>query len=163
VTRLAGIAALLLVLAAGATAGTPDVGVLVPQVSLGGVHLGWTKQQVESRWGRAEGRCVNCRRETLYFNRYAFRPQGAGVELVKGRVVAVFTLWAPPGWRTTKGLVIGEPDVRVEATYPEALHTACPGYDAYVLPGRQAKSVVYVADGAVWGFALLRPDHGVCL
>jgi hypothetical protein len=154
--------AVALALAAAARAGTPDVGVLVPEVSLGGVRLGWTTAQVEAAWGRAEGHCRNCRHETLYFNRYAFRPQGAGVELVGGRVAAVFTLWAPPGWRTAQGLRIGEPLVRLEATYPTALAMPCKSYDAWVLPGGHAKSVVYVADGTVWGFALLSPRHRVC-
>ena len=162
-TKPAVTIAIALVLAAAARAGTPDVGVLVPGVSLGGVRLGWTTSQVEAVWGRAEGHCNDCRRETLYFNRYAFRPQGAGVELAAGHVAAVFTLWAPPGWRTTQGLRIGDPLVRVESTYPMALATPCKSYDAYVLPGGHAKSVVYVVDGAVWGFGLLSARHGVCL
>lgn len=161
-TRLVGTVAVALALGASAFAGTPDAGVLVPQVSLGGVRLGWTRAQVEAVWGRAEGRCANCRRETFYFNRYAFQPQGAGIELVAGRVDAVFTLWAPPGWRTAQGLRIGDPLVRVEATYPTTLATPCRSYDAYVLPGGHAKSVVYVVDGDVWGFALMTARHGVC-
>lgn len=151
------------VLAGSAAGGPPDRGVFVPRVSLGGVRLGWTTAQVEAVWGRAEGRCRSCRHETLYFNRFAFRPQGAAVELVRGRVVAAFTLWAPQAWHTAQGLRIGEPLVRLHATYPVALRTACAGYDAYALPGGQAQSVVYVVDDAVWGFALLRARHPVCL
>lgn len=146
-----------------ALAGPPDRGMLVPGVSLGGVRLGWTNALVEAVWGRAEGRCRSCRLETLYFNRFAFRPQGAGVELERGRVVAVFTLWAPPAWSTAQGLRIGEPLIRLEATYPGGLRTRCAGYTAYRLPGAGAASVVYVLDGQVWGFALVRAGRSVCV
>lgn len=146
-----------------AGAGPPDAGVLVPGVSLGGVRLGWTQGQVEKAWGRAEGHCRSCRRETLYFNRFAFRPQGVGVELVRGRVAAVFTLWAPTAWRTAQGLRIGEPLIRLEATYPGTLPTACAGYGAYVLARSGPHTVVYVSDGQVWGFGLLRSRRSVCI
>ena len=157
------IAVAILASASAAFAGPPDRGVLVPGVSLGGVHLGWTKARVEGVWGAAEGRCRSCRRETLYFNRFAFRPQGAGVELANGRVVAIFTLWAPAAWRTADGLRIGEPLIRLQATYPGTLRTQCAGYAAYQLLGEKAVSVVYVSDDQVWGFALLRAGRSVCI
>jgi hypothetical protein len=78
-------------------------------------------------------------------------------------VVAVFTLWAPPGWRTSAGLRIGEPALRLQATYRPLRRTRCRGYDAYALPGSGTRSVVYVVDGEVWGFALLERDHAICL
>ena len=114
-------------------------------------------------WGRAFGRCRGCAVETLYFNRFAFRPEGAAVELAGDRVVAVFTLWAPPGWRTEQGLRIDEPLFRLEATYRPLRRTACAGYDAYTLPGSGPRSVVYVLDDRVWGFALLGRGRPVCL
>jgi hypothetical protein len=156
-------AVLTLALAGVAAAGPPDAGVLVPGVSLGGVRLGWTTSQVEALWGRAEGRCRSCPRDTLYFNRYAFRPQGVGVELAHGRVAAIYTLWAPPAWHTSLGLRIGEPLIRVEATYPGTIRTPCAGYDAYALLASRAQSVIYVSDGKVWGFGLLRPGRSVCI
>jgi hypothetical protein len=85
------------------------------------------------------------------------------VELVHGRVAAIFTLWAPAAWRTSLGLRIGEPLIRVEATYPGTIHTPCSGYDAYEIVGRRAQSVIYVSDGKVWGFGLLRPGRSVCI
>ena len=141
----------------------PDQGVLVPGVSLGGTKLGWTKAQVEAIWGGAEGHCRSCRRDTLYFNRYGFRPQGVGVELVHGRVDAVFTLWAPAAWQTSLGLRVGEPLIRVEATYPGTLRTACAGYDAYTIIDRKAQNAIYVSDNKVWGFGLLRAGRSVCI
>ena len=148
---------------AATAAGPPDQGVLVPGVSLGGARLGWTTTQVEKAWGRAEGHCRSCRRETLYFNRYAFRPQGIAVQLARGKVVAVFTLWAPAAWHTSLGLQIGEPLIRVLATYPGTIRTRCTGYDAYLLVTSTAQSAIYVSDGKVWGFGLLLPGRSVCI
>jgi hypothetical protein len=153
---------------AAAAAGTaraapPDAGVLVPGRSLGGVRLGSSLDDVTAAWGRAYGRCRRCAAETLYFNRFAFRPEGAGVELRRGRVVAVFTLWAPGGWRTAQGLAIGEPEIRLRSTYAPLQRTACRGYEAFALPGSGPRSVVYVVDGEVWGFGLLARGHAVCL
>lgn len=163
VHRIILLGALAFAVAGVAAAGPPDQGILVPQLSLGGVRLGWTTTQIEAAWGKAEGHCRSCRRDTLYFNRYAFRPQGVGVEFVRGRAVAIFTLWAPAAWRTSLGLRIGEPLIRVEATYPGTIRTPCAGYDAYVLLGSKAQSVIYVSDGKVWGFGLLRAGRSVCV
>jgi hypothetical protein len=149
-------------LGGAAHASPPDAGVLVPGTSLGGVRLGWTLAQVEAVWGRAYGRCRSCRRETLYFNRYAFRPEGAGVELEQGRVTAVFTVWAPPAWRTDEGLRIGEPSRRVVATYGAKPDTRCAGYRALAIDTASAQSVVYVVRGEVWGFGLVRRGTPVC-
>ena len=158
------LATVLAATAAGVSrAAPPDAGVFVPGRSLGGVTLGASLDDVIAAWGRAYGRCRSCATETLYFNRFAFRPEGAGVELVRGRVVAVFTLWAPPGWRTAQGLAIDEPVLRLRSTYRPLQRTACRGYDAFVLPHSGARSVVYVVDGDVWGFALLARGHAVCL
>jgi hypothetical protein len=63
----------------------PDAGVLKPGRSLGGVRIGMARQRVLTLWGPSFGRCGACARETLYFNRFAFRPEGAGVELADGR------------------------------------------------------------------------------
>ena len=158
------LAAVIAAAAAGtARAAPPDAGVLVPGRSLGGVRLGSSLDDVTAAWGRAYGRCRRCAAETLYFNRFAFRPEGAGVELRRGRVVAVFTLWAPVGWRTAQGLAIGEPELRLRSTYAPLQRTACRGYDAFALPGSGPRSVVYVVEGDVWGFGLLARGHSVCL
>ena len=161
VPALVAVVALLAV--ASARAAPPDAGVFVPGRSLGGVTLGSSLDDVVARWGRAYGRCRGCAAETLYFNRFAFRPEGAGVELRRGRVEAVFTLWAPAGWRTAQGLAIGEPELRLRSTYAPLQRSACGGYEAFTLPGSGPRSVVYVVDGDVWGFALLAGGHAVCL
>ena len=92
-----------------AAAAPPGVGVLVPGRSLGGIELGAAKIEVERRWGRAYGVCRGCARETWYFNYYAFQPRGAGIEWRNDRAVAVFTIYQPLGWRTPKGLELGDP------------------------------------------------------
>ena len=75
----------------------------------------------------------------------------------------MFTLWAPPGWSTAQGLRIGEPLLRLEATYPGWQHVRCSGYAAYALTGAKASSVVYVSDGEVWGFGLVRSGRSICI
>ncbi len=158
------LAAMVTAVAAGVSrAAPPDAGVLVPGHSLGGVTLGASLDDVVAAWGRAYGRCRGCAAERLYFNRFAFRPEGAGVELRRGRVAAVFTVWAPAGWRTSQGLAIGAPELRLRSTYAPLQRTTCRGYEAFALPGSGARSVVYVVDGDVWGFGLLARGHTVCL
>jgi hypothetical protein len=144
-------------------AAPPDAGVFLPGRSLGGISLGASRADVVAAWGRAFGRCRSCRRETLYFNRFAFRPEGAGVELRAGRVVAVFTLWSPRGWRTAQGLRLDEPLLRLEATYRPLHRLRCPGYEAFVLPGSGSRSVAYAVERRVWGFALIAGGRSVCL
>lgn len=146
-----------------AGAALPDAGLFVPGNSLGGISLGASRAAVVAAWGGAFGRCRSCSTETLYFNRYAFRPDGAAVALRAGKVVAVFTLWAPAGWRTAQGLRIDEPLLRREATYRPLRRVRCGAYEAFLLPGSGARSVVYVVDERVWGFALLGKSQPVCL
>src|SRR5688572_29092652 len=83
--------------ASPAAAAPPSGGTLVQGASLGGLRLGATEAQVERRWGRAYGVCTRCERETWYFNYYAFQPAAIGVEFRGGRVVALYTLYSPPG------------------------------------------------------------------
>ena len=148
--------------ASSASAGPPGAGTLVLGTSLGGVRLGMTLDQLERTWGRAYGRCRGCARPTLYFNLFAFRPEGAGVELTRGRVSAVFTLWAPGAWRTAEGVEIGESAAGVTATYGPLKRTQCRGYYALTLPSRRAVNAIYVVGDEVWGFGLLARDSRVC-
>ena len=149
-------------LAAAATAGPPGAGTLVLGTSLGGARLGMTLDHLETTWGRAYGRCRGCARPTLYFNLFAFRPEGAGVELRRGRVAAVFTLWAPGAWRTAEGVEIGENVAGVTATYGPLKRTQCRGYYALTLPSRRAVNAIYVVGEEVWGFGLLGRGAPVC-
>jgi hypothetical protein len=149
-------------LAAPAAAAPPEAGVLVPGRSLGGIELGATKATVERRWGRAYGVCRGCERETWYFNYFAFQARGAGVELRNGRVAAVFTIYQPLGWRTTRGLVLGDSVARVTSVYGALVRRECGGYAVLILPGRSATTAFYVLGDRLWAFGLLRPNLPAC-
>ena len=160
--RFAAAIALALAFAAPAAAAPPGAGVLVPGQSLGGIELGATKAEVERRWGRAYGVCRGCAAETWYFNYFAFQPRGAGVELRKGRVTAVFTLYQPLGWRTTRGLELGDPESSIVAIYTELVRRECGGYAVLRLTTIAATTTFYVVDGRLWAFGLSRPDVPLC-
>jgi hypothetical protein len=158
----AALCLLVLALAGPAAAAPPTTGVLVPGRSLGGIALGATAAEVERRWGRAYGVCRGCTVTTWYFNYFAFQPRGAGVELRRGRVAAVFTLYQPPGWRTTRGLVLGDSVARVTSVYGALVRRECGGYAVLELPGRGAVTGFYVLDDRLWAFGLFRPGVPLC-
>ena len=160
--RLVLAIAAVLALAAPAAAAPPGAGVLVPGRSLGGIELGASKAEVERRWGRAYGVCRGCAAETWYFNYFAFQPRGAGVELREGRVAAVFTLYQPPGWRTSRGVALGDSVARVTSVYGALVRRECGGYVVLVLPGRSATTAFYVLDDRLWAFGLSRPGLPLC-
>jgi hypothetical protein len=160
--RFALVIAFALALAVPAAAAPPNAGVLVPGRSLGGVELGATEARVEQLWGRAYGVCQGCTNETWYFNYFAFQPRGAGVELRKGRVAALFTIYQPSGWRTTRGLVLGDSVARITSVYGALVRRECGGYAVLVLPGRNATTAFYVLEDQLWAFGLFRPGLPLC-
>ena len=145
-----------------ATAAIPREGVLVPGRTLAGVALGSTQNEVKAQWGRRFGRCRNCARETWYFNRKRFEPQGTGVEFRRGRAVALFTVWSPPGWRTTRDLEIGEPSWRITSVYGALTRVECGTYYAFTMRSRGAVTIFYVYDEKLWGFGLSEARVPVC-
>jgi hypothetical protein len=160
--KLAALGALLLALAAPAAAAPPAAGQLVPGRSLGGLRLGQSKAEVRETWGLAYGVCRGCGHETWYFNAFAFRPAGAGVELRNGKVAAIFTVYQPAGWRTSKGLVLGDPVARVTALYGALTRVECDGYYALVLPRDRTLSAFYVLGERLWAFGLSASGVAVC-
>lgn len=126
------------------------------------MQLGTARAAVRSAWGNDFGRCRGCRFPTWYFTYRPYAPQGAGIELRRGRVAAVFTLWSPPGWRTRQGLRIGDPSSRIGELYGPLARRECPGYYALILTGRRALTAFYVVGEKVWGFGLSRPSVPVC-
>ena len=152
----------LLVAAAAVAASLPQQGVLVPGESLGGLGLGATRAQVAAAWGEEHGVCRSCRQTTWYFTYRRFEPQGAGVELRQGRVAALFTLWQPAGWRTSRGLRLGDEASRVRALYGPLPRTRCAGYEALTLRRGRTSTVFYVLRDEVWGFGLLRAGLRPC-
>jgi hypothetical protein len=143
-------------------AALPVHGVFVPGQSLGSIRLGESAAAVRATWGRSYGVCTGCARTTWYFNYKAFTQQGAAVEFRRGRVVAVYTLWRPGGWRARGGLRLGDADERIAALYGALPRDDCGTYAAYVEDRTSSVSAFYVVGGRVWGFGLLRPDVPVC-
>ena len=140
----------------------PRSGVVVPGTSLGGLSLGATRAQVRAAWGSRHGVCRDCREATWYFNLRPFEPQGAGVTFRRGRVVALFTVWSPPGWRTDRGLRIDDPAARVSGLYGPLLRTHCGTYAVLTLAQGRTRTSFYVVDERVWGFGLSRPGEPAC-
>jgi hypothetical protein len=151
-----------LTVAPAVEAAPPREGAVVPGRSLGGLALGTTRGEVRDAWGTRYGVCRDCRAPTWYFNYRRFEPQGAGVTFRRGRAVALFTMWSPPGWRTTRGLRIGDPEFRIGAIYGSLLRVDCGRYSAQTLRRRGSTTAFYVLDGQVWGFGLMRPGQSVC-
>lgn len=150
--------------AAPATAAPPRAGVVVAGKSFGGLELGATRAQVRAAWGQSFGSCRGCDSPTWYFNFRPFEPQGAGVSFRRGRAVAFFTLWAPSGWRTDRGLRIGDDATRLFTLYRLLVRVPCGSslYFDYTLRARRAVTSFYIRDEEVWGFGLSRPDVSPC-
>ncbi len=151
-----------LALAPTAAAAPPSAGLVVPGKSFGGLSLGSTSQHVLDAWGSRFGLCRGCREQTWYFNRRKFEPQGVGVTFRHGRVVALFTVWSPPGWRTDRGLRVDDPAARIAGLYGPILRVNCGAYFAMTLRRGRATTSVYVVDERVWGFGLSRPGRRGC-
>lgn len=145
-----------------AAAAPPRTGVLVPGKSLGGLALGATPAQVRAAWGSRHGICRGCRAPTWYFNFARFEPEGAGVTFRSGHAVALFTLWAPKGWRTDRRLKIGDDASRATRLHRGLVRITCGTYYALTLNGANAVTSIYVHDEKVWGFGLTRPREPVC-
>ena len=148
--------------AAPAAAALPRAGTLVPGSSLGGVRLGERAAQVRTALGGFVGACSNCARTTWYFTYRPFDNRGLGVELTKGRVSAVYTIWQPGGWHGPKGLVLGQPASVVDAKLGKLLPVACAGYSALVDDTPGARTAYYLVNGRLWGFGLLRAKARPC-
>ena len=140
----------------------PQPGVLVPGTSLGGLRLGATPAQVERTWGRFHGTCRGCAHRTWYFTYQRFDRHGAGVEFRHGRVAAIFTLWQPTGWRTSRGLALGAPSAQVSTLYGALPNVRCGTYTALTQVRRRSVTAFYLVGDTVWGFGLMRPQVPVC-
>jgi hypothetical protein len=145
-----------------ASAAPPRAGMLVPGKRLGGLALGASQNEVRAAWGARHGVCRGCRKPTWYFNFAPFEPQGAGVTFERGRAVAIFTLWAPAGWRTTRGLKVGDEASRAATLHRGLLRINCGTYYALTQDTPRAVTSIYVHDEKVWGFGLSRPREPVC-
>jgi hypothetical protein len=155
-------AALLLWVAQPAGAALPRQGTLVPGRSLGGVRLGETAAQVRAALGHSYGLCRGCAVPTWYFTYLRFDRRGLAVELTRGRVSAVYTLWQPGGWSSPHGLRLGAAQAQVTSLAGPLIPIACTGYDALVRDAPHARTAYYVVNGSLWGFGLLRAHENPC-
>jgi hypothetical protein len=140
----------------------PPAGVVVPGNSFAGLRLGATQAEVRTAWGTRYGRCRDCLQPTWYFTYKGFQPQGVGVAFRNGRATALFTIWAPSGWRTNRGLTVGDPEAHVTALYGNLPRTECGTYAALVLRRGPIDTQFYVYRGEVWGFGLSRAGARLC-
>jgi hypothetical protein len=142
----------------------PSRGVLIPGKSLGGVSLGQTQTKVRALWGGRFTECEKsfCKDPTwLYF--YATgEPLGAATRFRKDKVVAVFTLGATTGWKTSNGLKIADPASRVYELYGSPRYTKCIGYEALSVTQGGVVTSFYLTSGVIYGFALTVPGLTVC-
>jgi hypothetical protein len=150
--------------AGDATARFPARGVLEPGKSLAGVHLGDTMARVRQLWGQTYKVCQErqCTDPTWYFIYPQGEPLGASVRFKNGRVVTIFTLGSPKGWRTSEGLMIGEQVNRINQLYGKLTWNVCIGYGAMTMRTNTAVTSIYTTGEAVYGFALSRPGEPVC-
>jgi hypothetical protein len=157
VTVLAAVA-----LAVPAAAGLPRAGLLVPGRSLGGIRLGERAHAVRAALGRRFGVCNDCARPTWYFTYKPFDAHGLAVEFVHRRVVSVYTLWKPIGWRATNGLRLGATPLQVHDR-AGPLHTiTCNGYDALVADRPGSRTAYFLYQGSLWGFGLFLANWSPC-
>src|SRR5947199_226417 len=78
--------------------------------------------------------------------------EGLAVEFSARRVSAVYTLWAPPGWRGPGGVTLGDEEGAVTAKVGAVVPIACTNYAALVHGG----NVYYIVEGKLWGLGLMR-------
>jgi hypothetical protein len=142
--------------------GLPPQAVVVPGRTFAGLRLGATKDQVRAAWGSRFGVCRGCAQTTWYFTYKDFQPQGAGVTFVRGRATALFTVWSPPGWRTNRGLEVGDPEATITSLYGYLPRTECGTYSALVLRRGRVDTQFYVYKREVWGFGLSRAEAPPC-
>jgi len=140
----------------------PAKGVLAPGKHLGGIELGDTQREVRARWGSRYTLCAVCKRPTWLYTYRGGTPSGAAVSFRAGRVSAVFTLGVPRGWRTSKGVALGDPADKVLRVYGALPWSRCIGYGAVSFRRPGVVSSIYTFGESVYGFALTAPTEPVC-
>ena len=132
----------------------PPHGTVVAGRSFAGLQVGAIGMQVTAAWGRRYGTCRGCPRPTWFFTYQRFAPQGAAVSFRAGAAQSFYTLRAPPGWHTDRGLRIGDPQAKVSALYGVLPRTECGAYAALALRRGRIETQFYVYADKVWGFGL---------
>lgn len=152
-------------LATGASAAAPSAplkGVVVEGATFAGVPLGLTPAQVRARWGKRYGVCDDCRTTTWYYTFKRYHEQGIGVQFRNGRVEAYFTLGAPDGWRTGRGVSISDQSEKVPNTYGSVPTVHCFGYDVIEVIVRKTLVLFYLNGSQVYGLGLMARSSDPC-
>jgi hypothetical protein len=149
-------------LAPTAGAALPQPGELVAGRSLAGVTIGETAASVRAALGHGYGVCQGCALTTWYFTYRPFEQRGLAVELIGGRVYAVYTLWQPAGWRAARGLRLGAVQAQVTRAVGTTIPITCTGYDALVSDAGHTRTAYYIVAGKLWGFGLLHARESPC-
>lgn len=155
-------AAVVLAAAAPAAAVVPRHGTLVPGRSLGGIRLGESAAGVRTALGRVYGVCRGCRTTTWYFTYGPFVKQGLAVELTRGHVSGLYTLWQPFGWHARNGLRLDAYEAAVAAAVPRSATVECPGYHVLVADTAHARTVYVIDQGRLFGFGLVARGADPC-
>lgn len=134
----------------------------MPGVSLGGVRPQDTSARVRAQLGTFYGVCRGCSHRTWYFTYRPFDRRGLAVELGRGRVSAVYTLWQPAGWRSAQGLELGVAEAVVTTLTGTLLPVSCNGYRALVRDSGRIRTAYYIAGGRLWGFGLFGARESPC-
>ncbi len=141
----------------------PVRGLVVPGGTFAGLRLGDTEQHVRQVWGRDYETCKYCQDTTWLYEYKGGEPLGAAVRFQKNRAVAIFSLGSPAGWRTNKGLYIGDPISDIYQLYPKTIGTTrCIGFDAITMRTGKTIMAFYTAAGVIYGFAMVVPSMTVC-
>jgi hypothetical protein len=160
---LAVAAAALATAASAAAPAAPTKGVVIEGASFAGLPLGLTPAQLRARWGRRYGICDKCRAPTWFYTFVRYKPQGIGVQFSAGRTAAYFTLGAPRGWRTLRGVRIGDETGKVTRTYGAAPTVHCLGYDVQQVVVRKTLVLFYLNGIQVYGLGLMNRGAEPCI
>jgi len=146
------------------TGALPTRGTLIVGKSLAGIALGDTQTKVKTRWGSRYTNCIKspCTDQTWLYFYPSGEPVGAGVRFRNGKTVAVFTLGATPGWKSTEGIKIADPASKVYDFYGSPKYTKCIGYEALSLTRGGVTTSFYLTSGVVYGFAITAAGVPVC-
>jgi hypothetical protein len=145
----------------------PTRGVLVAGKSLAGVRIGMTEKQVQAVWGHRYRLCDKsiCQKWQTWLYQYnTGEGLGAAVVFENHKVTSVFTLGSPDGWRTDKGLKMGDVISQVYDYYNTTSSTKCLGFNALSMkdPATKITTSFYASSGYVYGFALTAPSQPIC-
>jgi hypothetical protein len=148
--------------AAQAAGSLPTRGLFIPGVSLAGVRIGDTQRRVVGILGPKYKTCSYCADPTFLWMYRTGEPLGMAARFQKGHVVAVFTLGSPAGWKTDKGLAMGDGISSVYQFFSNTGTKRCIGFDAITAQTGKVTTAFYSAAGVVYGFALVIPGMTVC-